>query len=214
MTERAAATGLFWGHRDSSWLFQEYQTWTTGRNWMATECISYAWSPCRLEFPPYFFLRELPLIIQTFLFIGMMTACQWQDNSLQEFPSFGEQLPLSPPTAAIKHIQYTPRHACTKMLRWTQGAANSEYKASLQIIIPVEPEELPSLPKRLFRGAGKEGKWLLKPQDKSCCGDCHFLSASTMLGWPIWDTCNKPEAKFPLQLLDPLGWGCTSLSYT
>ena len=50
----------------------------------------------------------------------------------------------------------------------------TEYKTGLQIIIPVEPEELPPLPKRLFRGAGKEGEWLLKPQVKSCSGDFHF----------------------------------------
>lgn len=122
MTERAAATGLFWGHRDSSWLFHDSQNIKPEPQEETRWPLNVFPMPdhhADLNFHPifFFFLRELPLIIQTFLFIGMMTACQWQDNSLQEFPSFGEQLPLSPPTAAIKHIQYTPRHACTKMLR-------------------------------------------------------------------------------------------------
>lgn len=174
MGERTAATGPFPEHRDiflSVSCFREYQIWTLGRNWMAPEWVSYAWLPRRLG---VFTLFCLDSCLSTFLFIGMLTACHWQDNSLQEFPSFAEQLPPSPPTAAIRHIQYTPRHACTKIPRWTHGAANSEYKAGLQIIIPVEPEELPSLPKRLFRGAGKGGEWLLKPWVKPCSGDFHF----------------------------------------
>lgn len=136
-----------------------------GRSWMAAEWVSCAWLPRRLGVFTLVCLDSCLWSSQVSYLLACWQHASGKDNSLQEFPSFGSQLPPSPPTAAIRHIQYTPQHACTKLPGWTQGAANSEYKTSFQIIIiPVEPEELPSLPKRLFRGSGKGKEWLLKPR--------------------------------------------------
>lgn len=62
--------------------FTEYQTWTMGRSWMATEWVSYAWLPCRLG---VFTLFCLDSCLWSSL-LSYLLAC-WQHASGKATPS-------------------------------------------------------------------------------------------------------------------------------
>lgn len=154
-----------WGYFLPISCFVEYQTWTMGRSWIATEWVSCAWLPRRLG---VFTL----VCLDSCLWSSQLSylLARWQHASGKTTPSRSSHhldhsfLPLHLLQLLGTSNIHLGMHALN-CLGELKEQPNSEYKTSFQIIIiPVEPEELPSLPKRLFRGSGKGKEWPLKPR--------------------------------------------------
>lgn len=140
--------------------------------WMDTEWLSYTWLPCRLGVFTLFCLDSCLWSSQ----LSYLLA-RWQHASGKTTPSrSSHHLEHSfLPFHLLQLLDTFNIHPGMHALKYLGEPKEqpTEYKPGLQIIIPVEPEELPSLPKR-HPCAEKGGEWLWKPQDKSCSGDCNF----------------------------------------